>query len=194
RHEAIRVESVYGPSFLRGKIDRVDEKAAGDGRSVVVIDYKSSVKAFSEDNVINGSAVQLPVYLSALAASGDTPAGMLYMPLNPGYTEIKKSKDNEDAEKAQQERFALSGVTLTGVTDSYPGGRAVTAEKMREILEEAQKSVRTYCSRILSGNIEIAPSGGSWNSPCRFCEYRPFCKYSEEFSGNGSFSGKGRRS
>lgn len=85
-------------------------------------------------------------------------------------------------------------MTLTGVTDSYPGGRAVTAEKMREILEEAQKSVRTYCSRILSGNIEIAPSGGSWNSPCRFCEYRPFCKYSEEFSGNGSFSGKGRRS
>ncbi|MBR4394990.1 MAG: PD-(D/E)XK nuclease family protein [Eubacteriaceae bacterium] len=194
RHDAIRVDGIYGPSFLRGKIDRVDEKAAGDGRSVVVIDYKSSVKNFSEDDVISGSAVQLPVYLSALASSGDTPAGMLYMPLNPGYTEIKKSKDNIDAENAQQARFAMSGVTLAGEDGSYPGGRAVTAEEMREIIDEAQESVSLYCSRILSGNIEIAPKEGSRNGPCRYCEYRPFCKYSEEFSGNGSFSGKGRRS
>ena len=107
---------------------------------------------------------------------------------------IKKSKDNIDAENAQQARFAMSGVTLAGEDGSYPGGRAVTAEEMGEIIDEAQESVSLYCSRILSGNIEIAPKEGSRNGPCRYCEYRPFCKYSEEFSGNGSFSGKGRRS
>ncbi|MCC6573417.1 MAG: PD-(D/E)XK nuclease family protein [Planctomycetes bacterium] len=64
-----------GCIWLTGSIDRVDEGPGG----LIVIDYKTN-HARKADEIRDGAAFQLPVYLAALArGGGDAPSGMLYL-------------------------------------------------------------------------------------------------------------------
>lgn len=65
--------------FIRGIIDRVDYVTDGEKEYAQVIDYKTGNTTFEIKDVINGSYLQLPIYLSAIKDA--IPAGAFYMPI-----------------------------------------------------------------------------------------------------------------
>lgn len=81
-------------AFVRGQIDRVDVARDEQGRPWVrLIDYKSRAQKFSPAELVDGLALQLPLYMAALMADSDglrtltgpgaspLPAGFFHFPI-----------------------------------------------------------------------------------------------------------------
>lgn len=104
---------------LVGRIDRIDKAELGNQVYVRIIDYKSSSKDVSLDEVYYGLALQMLTYLDVIvshsqALIGTTayPAGMLYFHVhNP----IIKANEMMDIDKIEEEifkQFKMKGLLL----------------------------------------------------------------------------------
>lgn len=111
-----------------GKVDRVDIWRAPDGKLYVrAVDYKTGAAVFDYASVLQGGAVQLPLYLAALtdmpeaaALFGDkadtrekvSPAGFLYIPAGAGHTRHDRRPTPEERSKSRKSAKKRRGLLL----------------------------------------------------------------------------------
>ncbi len=83
----ICIEFEGGSIRVEGTVDRVDSMQTENGRFLRVVDYKTGLKKFDFDDIYNGYAAQMLLYLFSLMQNGGEryglalrPAGVLYYP------------------------------------------------------------------------------------------------------------------
>ncbi len=164
---------------LGGTIDRVDIYRKDDTIYFRVIDYKSSAKEFSLDDVRHGINLQMLIYLFTLCRPQNTnPAGVLYVA-----TAEEKGKpvpertglllDDTDILLAMNDE--LNPAYLAGISQKKDGtltGAARTdALKLQQLEEDIRKTLRRIGEDMLAGRARRTPS----EDACRFCTIRKSC-------------------
>ena len=83
----ICIEFEGGSIRVEGTVDRVDSMQTENGRFLRIVDYKTGLKKFDFDDIYNGYAAQMLLYLFSLMQNGGEryglalrPAGVLYYP------------------------------------------------------------------------------------------------------------------
>ena len=153
KYPPIEIKTEYGTLYLKGKIDRADilEK---DGQTFLrIIDYKSGNKRFSENNLSEGTDLQLAIYMTALlsAFENSVPASAQYMSII----------DN-----------TFSGPELVDFNE-----KGVTREHFEFLLEKAKDKATEISQNMLEGKIETKNS-----TACTYCQFSAVCgiKHKEE--------------
>ncbi|WP_442599116.1 helicase-exonuclease AddAB subunit AddB [Neobacillus sp. D3-1R] len=104
---------------LVGRIDRVDKATNQDGVYLRVVDYKSSAKDLSLQEVYYGLALQMLTYLdivisysSKLVESQALPAGVLYFHVHNPLVQSKKALTLDQIEAELFKKFKMNGLLL----------------------------------------------------------------------------------
>lgn len=181
---------------LSGIVDRVDRADAQGESFLRVVDYKTGGRKLDFGKILEGLTLQLPLYLAAVSAAGEIPAGMYYMPVKAQLPE-----DGEDVTAALQKQFRLSGLTLSDpavvdCTEQVRDGKysailagvrtgkggysgAVCAETdMRRLLKKAQQIAASSAEAMLSGEIAVRPAEGA----CEWCDFKSVCRFDTKLS------------
>jgi ATP-dependent helicase/DNAse subunit B len=145
---------------LRGQIDRVDR--ARDG-TVIAYDYKLS-KGASMDDMAEGRALQLHVYLSALEQvllPGSEIAG-------GGYYTIKGlgARRNQGLYRVKMKDYTAVG---RGTSSSLPD------TDWKRIRGEMQARIWEFIDGMRSGGFAVAPSAPE--NTCPHCDFSAVCRY-----------------
>jgi ATP-dependent helicase/DNAse subunit B len=106
--------NLAGVVTLRGRIDRLEKSAAGEGR---VVDYKYSKKNYAREE----SRLQGPLYLLAVeSAFGLRPAGMYYCGLRGEVRYVEQNISRERIEAVTQAAVHAAGRIREGETTANP--------------------------------------------------------------------------
>lgn len=170
---------------LTGVVDRGD--VYYDSRSntlrLRIIDYKSGNYDFKINELYEGVALQLSIYMNVMMelvdeqynhgrADGDkahiVPEGMYYYQMTDPFV------DADSEEKAETERGKR--LVLKGLSD----GEAV----IRNVSEYAMKKAGSMTGEILSGNIDKLPIIKQHGMACDYCEYKLVCRFDSRYGGN----------
>ena len=105
---------------LIGKIDRIDVLELEDAMYARVIDYKSSSKKLSLEDIREGLSLQLISYLNAFIENNKDknvkPAGMLYFNLSDKLIGLSQYEENsEKIEKKIVESLRMNGIFLKDI-------------------------------------------------------------------------------
>ncbi len=168
---AVRIPLQNGnEAVLTGLVDRVDLYENGDEIYVRVVDYKTGKHDFSFRQVMDGTDIQLILYLFAVVASDPERlrfggANFLYSHMEDGKTEIgRQGVFNED----------VAALGALGGVDAKPfmkGLVSASSEELENLAKEMLKTVETIAERILDGEASRTPS----KDACRFCLVRDHC-------------------
>ena len=187
---------------IKGKIDRVDAYAGGDGTlHVLVCDYKTGQKKFEMKNVELGLDLQMLLYMFSVWENGEeffgqkpTPAGVMYIGIRPKNLDltvsgtaaaeiVKSGVFTSDASVLRALDPALDGevipVTLKDIEDFASGENVaalVSPEGMNELKTKVKKTVLDIAKDICGGKAPAKPIKEGSGSPCRYCEYRAVCR------------------
>lgn len=152
---------------MHGTIDRVDE---ADGEFMIV-DYKSSAKSISKENIYRGKSLQLLTYLLIYSVkTGLTPFGMAYYNLKND-SKVNTSGKPEEQMAMDKNKYSayITDPKNQNEKDYYSYSRFyIEPEKYFEVIKEIYKLT---AEKILSGNISIDPV----NDACTFCKFRKIC-------------------
>ncbi len=154
------VEGVdIGGLRIRGRIDRVDRLADGDG--LFVWDFKAG-KAPGSSEFGTEEALQVPLYLLALAAV--EPERPL---VGGGYISVKEGKDGGRVGKVRKDFGGLAGPELKGLA-------AVDDEEWTVLLERARNLAAQAASGMREGVIapDFSKECPTWCSLGRVCRLR----------------------
>jgi ATP-dependent helicase/nuclease subunit B len=195
-----------------GCVDRVDLYEDENGKKYLrVVDYKTKLggKKFDLNDVINGINLQLLVYLFAIWQNGEKdtscPAGIMYMPAsNPSVllasaddaNGIKEAKDNE---MKRSGLFLLDEKILTAMEHGLEGrilpikknkngtfssqASLATLEQFGALKRYTDKTFMNLAMKLQKGNIGAEPLCSGNLDSCKWCDFKPFCRY----------EGKGRK-
>ena len=107
--------------LLEGRIDRIDIITLGDENYAKILDYKSGFKKFDLSNVVNGTDMQLVVYMDAILSNPQyfrmkniKPAGVFYFRIDDPLL----NGDEIDINKLEDEilnKFKLDGMAVNNV-------------------------------------------------------------------------------
>lgn len=200
-----------GEVWIAGRIDRIDVAQHEDRTYLRVIDYKSSPKTFSLDEVAHGLDLQLVVYLLA-AARAYAPqgtyrvAGALYLPVTDPLVPVSSPQSVEDLHWIKQLRASgiilddfigpqLMEKDLQGQSQLLPlyvkkdgalGSASSVAdpEQMELLLDATEKIVARLAENVLAGHNEISPYRLGGKSPCAHCAVKPVCQFDPGLAGN----------
>ncbi len=160
--------------LVKGKTDRI-ELLIREGRYFLAIaDYKSGLKYIPGINdIINGKAFQMTLYLSAVAAIlrdyyglGPVPAGVVYYSYNPEYSEKEKNyKLSEFTFFSEEFAADIPGMKKNGIMT--PGG-------IEELLEGSAGQAMKIVEGISGGKFN--PLDKLSESVCRQCPYIGLCR------------------
>jgi ATP-dependent helicase/DNAse subunit B len=160
RHLQLRRGSDDQTVDVRGQIDRVD--VASDG-TAIAYDYKLS-RGASLDDMTEGRALQLHIYLSALE--------QLFLPESEiaggGYYTMKgvHERRNKGLYKANMlEYTGVSNRTASNLSD----------EEWKTIRNEMQSRIFEFVDGIREGRFQVAPSDPE--NSCPHCDYSAVCRY-----------------
>lgn len=149
---------------LCGKVDRIDIHE--DGMSYAVYDYKNR-SGDSKEKMLQGKALQLPVYLVAVEKFlGKTAAA--------AYLSIMKGKTDASLVRAEM----LKDLGMNRQT------RALSEEGWMQLKETTLNAVGEYYEGIAAGQFPPAPGD------CRYCEFSRICLY-DPGRLRAKFAGKG---
>ncbi|GEM_PF-6380010 len=180
---------------LEGVIDRVDVFEQGGASYYSIIDYKSSAKTIDYSEVYNGLSLQPLLYLNALIDSKKREgidaraAGAFYLKVDDPIVSI--SDDLSDINKAQTERYKLSGVRTSEmeIADALdpkrtyiPGDKssfALSGKELNNLLNFADKKAVDILYGIKNGVSDISPIKKAGEPACKYCNYRNICGYDE---------------
>ncbi|MCC5878049.1 MAG: PD-(D/E)XK nuclease family protein, partial [Candidatus Sumerlaeia bacterium] len=189
----IRIDS--GPDspevVLRGQLDRLDVVPNGD--AAVVVDYKLHRKTFDYRRWECGEALQLPIYLLALAESEWE--GRPLRPMGALYAGIvaKTLEENTFSDRAYEgimNHDYLEGIFPGGTPwKTPPLGRSgndprkgptrygphVVGREFDALLERTRAIITSQARDILAGCIDVAPSRHGTMTACAICSARPVC-------------------
>ena len=202
-----------GRMRLRGKIDRVDVCEDGDKRYVKVIDYKTGEKAFDLGELCYGLQMQLVVYMNAALEMEQKkhpeklviPAGLFYYRMKDPI--VDKPGEGSAIDEAILKELRPDGVVqysgevlehldrdFTGTSQVIPvaktqsGGLSKTSkvlseEDFRLISEFAKGQVKEVGTRILKGEVDIAPYELGGRTACDYCPYKAVCGFDTAIPG-----------
>lgn len=189
--------------YLRGKIDRVDMANIKGNTYLRVIDYKSSAKKITIDDIKEGMSLQLMTYMSALVENGDKisnlktiPAALNYFTLNTSLINLPEyEKSPEILKEKVVKMLKLKGIYLKDVEvlkeldtkaenikDSYIDVNLSKLENNKKYLSEEifdleckniKKILKQISEEILKGKVKIRPCN---IKNCDYCEYFSICR------------------
>ncbi len=157
---------------LNGTIDRVDRS----GSSYMIVDYKTSHKSISEDELYTGEKIQLMTYLLAYGDNHpDLMAyGVAYYNLKLDNTEYQPDKDPQEIRLAR-DRYSAYLCDKDAELDKQYYSKGRFNPDLTVYREDLLRIYETLCEKILSGNIAIDPRGAA----CLFCLYGDICHGSD---------------
>ena len=109
---ALKITNSVGEFQVKGTADRVDTYEKDGIRYVRIVDYKTGSKSFKFADVLNGTSLQMLIYLSALAQVGYAPAGVLYLHSKKPIVPAKKGESAQSIEKKIDKKLCMDGVVL----------------------------------------------------------------------------------
>ena len=199
---------------INGKIDRVDVEEEDGTVYIKVIDYKSSTRKLSLEEVLNGEQLQLVTY-SAIAYEIEKMiypdkniqiAGLLYYSFDDPVIEIESSEidtDTEQPEFSDQEKLdaeRMEKMKLQGFVNESPAViqkmdhtcnqslpvklDVVSADQIRTIMELTRENIEELGSQIAEGKIAIEPYKNKSNTGCDYCEFKNICHFDVKNGGN----------
>lgn len=203
----VKFDLPLGDFRLTGIIDKAMVYDTGDGRYVVVVDYKIGDKDFNLETFQEGRMLQLPVYLYAYIQRSQKktkPAGLFYQ--TTGIGRYKKEAN------AIEKSFMMKGAALNSATvmEAFDGdlshvygirfkkdggfvktNRILDAADFHEMLGLVEKQIKDAAKDIKSGDFRInpLPSYGRYKDSvsCEYCEYAAIC-----FNKNKGLGGEDR--
>lgn len=199
------VKTAEGKIIISGAIDRVDEAVINGQKFIRVVDYKSSGKAFSLSDVVQGLNMQMFIYLFALWQNGGkkfgefTPAGVLYYPANSPVVSVARGTDDESIETERQKKCGMNGIVLNNADvvaamDENVSGAFILAKfskgelsgsliglsQLEKLKTESDKILIQMADALHSGQIDAVPAHGkSYKNVCDYCDYKSVCSYEE---------------
>ena len=194
----LTVNAVSGECTLEGRIDRIDEWAAGG--YLRVIDYKRGGRSLALDAVYHGLSLQLPVYLAAaMKKRREQSAGVYYFSLDEGI-QATQSTDPAEVERARREGFRLTGLApddvglleaqspnfqdVLNVRVNTGGGLrkgtlATDANGFRALVSRTLQKAGEHLDGIRKGLAQAAPARFRQQNPCQYCDWRGVCLFDE---------------
>ncbi|MBS4539102.1 exodeoxyribonuclease V subunit gamma [Clostridium sp. D2Q-11] len=135
---------------LLGKIDRIDVR----GNEAIVYDYKTSYGKSIKD-ILDGTSLQIPVYLMALKAKG-------YNPIAGGYITIKDGGYSHPMVKRES----------INLVDEK---KSLNDEEWQQVIETTKAKINKYINGIKSGDFKVKPTNCS-----PYCPFKNICRYNKE--------------
>ncbi|HMM05999.1 MAG TPA: PD-(D/E)XK nuclease family protein [Clostridiales bacterium] len=180
---------------LNGVIDRVD-MAEKDGKCYFrIIDYKSSDKELTMDEIYYGLKPQLPIYLMVLEngekpddSQKALPAGIFYQSLKDALVkETKLMTDTQIKEKLSEEMRLKGYIIGDGCSEQcFPQekkAKVLTTAEHDRMLSHTHQQIKTIGKDIFQGKTEIRPYRRGLFKSCDICPYRAVCGYEPELMG-----------
>lgn len=200
---AIEVQGKDAMCRISGFVDRVDLYEA-DGKAYVrVVDYKTGHKDFDYTDILNGSGLQMLIYLFALKEFGGRyygydrlePAGVLYLPARKEYSLTPPAPQDDAVVKQHQEERRRKGLIcgdeklLQAMEEDaekprympYKIGKNgiegdLADSRQMELLERhVLRTLAEMSDTVASGDVKPNPVVRGQDSSCRFCDYRDVC-------------------
>ncbi len=189
---------------LRGFIDRLDEAEYKGEKLGAVFDYKSSDKSFEVSDVMNGTDLQLPIYILAVKENlkkvGDIEKmiGAFFVPMKmtPG------SEDMSDYPERVNNKFKIKGCfdgeyyeCLDSEVESgrseyygfgfkdgkpygwYNNSSSYRPEDFEAVINYSKRKIVDLGDRIVSGDIRVWPFRIKNNSACSYCDFNALCRF-----------------
>jgi len=186
-----------------GKIDRVDKLDADGKRYIRVVDYKTGIKDFRLNDVINGVNMQMLLYLVSIWRNGTgeyrnvTPAGVLYFPAR---IEPMKSDREADVDTRTRNRYMNTkmrgmlvedeqiirrmdkkgeGLYLPINYDKKTGelkGNLISLEALGRLASKMDEIIKDMGNSLHAGKVDPRPlMGGGHTNTCLYCDYGDIC-------------------
>jgi ATP-dependent helicase/nuclease subunit B len=171
---------------LVGKIDRVDtsENSLNNEKYVRIVDYKSSQKEVSLENIYYGLGMQMFFYLFSITGknadySDYKPGGVLYM--NTGIDEKFVERKKKDDMNLNADNFESIGFVLDEVDEKISKKSIIFTEHMFENLRKySQEMLKNMGENLYNGKISANPLVLKDSNPCNFCDYKAVCGVDSE--------------
>lgn len=194
-------------ALLRGKIDRVDQCRDDNQTRLLVYDYKSSTSPVGGELLTGARlqlfSYLLAVRQNFGAEEGAHVAGVFLAPLYPDLAALKPQYAAAASEREQRMymyrprgKFArevatsldaqlgqavspVAGMKLkkNGDFDRTYSRDVVSLEEIERRLELARRTVLLAAEGIVAGRVEVAPLVESHTLACRWCDFRPLCRF-----------------
>lgn len=161
---------------LIGKIDRVDVLEQGDDLYVRVVDYKSSSKALSLEDIKEGLSLQLITYITSFIRNMEEkeyhqviPAAMLYFNLSDHILNLKDyTKEDEKIENEIIKTLRMKGIFLKDIT----------------IIEKMDKKIEDTNKRMIDIAASTLKPGKQSNKALEKEEFQTLCHQAEQILQN----------
>lgn len=198
---------------LGGVIDRLDVCMTDDKVYVKIIDYKTGSKEFDISSLYHGLQMQLITYLTvAMEMQKDRwpdkeiiPSGIMYYQINdPLVTDVN---DTLKEEEEMLKKLKPNGLINSQIDNVYhldrgigssslvvPAGlnkdgtlakrsKAIGTPQWHLLMDYSKQQLHTIGSKIMQGDISIAPYIQKEKSGCAYCPYVTVCKFDEKIPG-----------
>lgn len=185
-----------------GKIDRVDIYEE-EGKSYIrVVDYKSSKKTLTIDDIKEGISLQLITYMTAMLQKESKgqkmiPAACLYMNLSDSLIKLKDyTKDQEMIKNEVMKKLRMNGLFLKDIhllekMDKYVSDSSaklidITTNRMENskkileesdfvnLCEEAKELLKKIGEEMVKGVVKINPN--KKKEACKYCDFSSVCR------------------
>ncbi|MCJ7855872.1 helicase-exonuclease AddAB subunit AddB [Lachnospiraceae bacterium NSJ-143] len=193
--------------FLTGKVDRVDILDDSGNVYVKIIDYKTSDRSFSLQDIYYGLQLQLMIYIDAILKSGIfkgktlLPGGVFYFVIKDPIIQASEDLTAEDIMLLIEKKLKMSGLVLMDEkviraldstfqkesdvipvsykTDgSFSQSSSVVNQKtFMAIMDYCRKTAADIGRGIVSGNINPLPYVNGSKTPCSYCAYKSACSF-----------------
>ncbi len=205
--EPIRIDFEGGSLRVEGTIDRVDSMSTDAGRFLRVVDYKTGLKKFDFDDIYNGYAAQMLLYLFSLMENGGAryglalrPAGVLYYPARqqffsvsagdamPGTEELSEQLARQGAQNgllindvhvltAMERELQGRFIEVTAAKDKLKGN-LISERGFAALQEHLVGLLKRLGQELLAGDVTPIPlSRGGEDTACRYCDYSAVCAF-----------------
>lgn len=165
---ALKLDGLTKPVYLRGKVDRVDQACDQGEPSFAIIDYKSSQKTVDYEALVHGLALQLPIYVLAYARAcpGWIPADAAWLTLQRPWITLKGGKIPSPDQLHKQL-----------MREQKPTSLRLNSRELLSLCDYACKQAQHYASMLLSGHFSVFPSRLPRTYPCQYCDFRSICGF-----------------
>ena len=188
----ISVDEKQRKIHLNGIIDRVDMAEKEGQRYLRIVDYKSSGKDLSMDDLYYGISLQLPVYMMVLdqekERSQARPAGIFYQSLKDVMVRDRQSISDDKVKEKLKDEMALKGYIIgDGVSEQCYAdskkARVLSVPEYEMVQSYTEYKIKGIGQDIFRGRTEIRPYLHDHFSSCQFCPYGAVCGYEPELAG-----------